>query len=441
MLRRRRKHEALLVSGFGDKSGGGTYVVRHGEAKQLDALSSTGLAVANGRVARLLRSATELYGSEMLVYDEGGIERYIRLDAIVDPHDILWDGSYYVVASAAANSIFWLSPSGDVVRRWQAPGEGDAWHLNSLLLDEGRLHAAAFGRFERHREWSLHKDTASGFVFDVETGKEVISGLSYPHHPRRIGDSWVVCNSGMRELLELECDGTILRRFDLASWTRGLAVTQDVFYVGESVLRGGDGATATASIAVVSRDDWRLRDRIPLPCEEIYDIVLAPDALVEAVLRGFRTNPVRTAERDQLALFDELGVRPARIWATGDALEPDACRVGLTATLPEELAVNSWHEFECQVDNLGAEFFVSAPPHPVHISYRWLRDGEAEEGTRSRLPRAIPPRGGLVCRVGLVAPSKPGTYDLRLTLVQEGIAWFDDLDSRNALTQPVRIAL
>jgi hypothetical protein len=221
-----------------------------------------------------------------------------------------------------------------------------------------------------------------------------------------------------------------------------LAVTQDVFYVGESVLRGGDSrtATATASIAVVSRDDWRLRDRIPLPCEEIYDIVLAPDALVEGVLRGFRTNPVRTAERDQLALFDELGVRPARIWATGDALEPDACRVGLTATLPEELSVNSWHEFECQVDNLGAGFFVPAPPHPVHISYRWLRDGVVQEGTRSRLPRAIPPRGSLACRVGLVAPSTPGTYDLRVTLVQEGIAWFDDLDPRNALTQPVLIA-
>jgi hypothetical protein len=439
MLRKRRNQETLLVSGFGDKSGGGLYAVARGEVEQLDALSTTGLTVANGRVARLLRSATELYGSEMLVYDKNGIERYTRLDDVVDPHDILWDGSHYVVASAAANSILWLSASGEVVRRWDAPGEGDAWHLNSLLLDDDRLHAAAFGRFERHRDWSNHNDVACGFVFDVQTGEEVVAGLSYPHHPRRVGGSWIVCNSGTRELVELDGDGTVRRRLELGSWTRGLAVTDEVFYVGESVLRSGESATTTACLAVVSRDDWRVGDRIPLPCEEIYDVVVAPEALVEGVRRGFRTNPVRTAERDQLALFDEVGVRPARIWATGDALEPAACRVGLTAAIPEELEVNSWHELDCRIDNLGTEFFVSAPPHPVHASYRWLHEGVAEDGARSRLPHAIPPGTGMVCRVGVTAPSEPGVYELRLTLVQEGVAWFDDLDPRNVLTRPVRI--
>jgi hypothetical protein len=41
--------------------------------------------------------------------------------------------------------------------------------------------------------------------------------------------------------------------------------------------------------------------------------------------------------------------------------------------------------------------------------------------------------------VGLAAPSSPGTYELRLTLVQEGIAWFDDLDARNAWSARVRV--
>jgi len=432
VLLRKRDDEILLVSGFGERTGGGIFTVAQGDVERLDTLSSTGLTIANGRLARLLRSATELYGSELLLYDAEGIERYIRLDQVVDPHDIVWDGSHFVIASPATNSLVWLSPSGEVVRRWAAPGQGDAWHLNSLLLDGDRLYAAAFGRFERHREWSEHGEGAKGFVVDVGTGDEILSGLSHPHHPRRLGDSWIVCNSGMHELLELGGNGAIRRRLELRSWTRGLAVTERHFFVGESALRRPDAHEATASVAVIRRKDWRLRERIALPCEEIYDIVQAPPELVEGLRRGFRTNPVRTAERDQLALFDELGLRPARLWATGEALSPDACRVRFAARGPAKLAANSWHELECRIENLGSTFLVPAPPHPVHISYHWSRDGASEEGVRSPLPYAIPPGTGVTCRCGLVAPSAPGEYELRLTLVQEGIAWFDELDPRNA---------
>src|SRR5215475_4723367 len=98
---------AFLISGFGAGAGaGGLFLLEDGACERLDTLSSTGIAGAGGRVARLLRSATELYGSELLVYDERGIERYVRLDEVVDPHDLLWDGSHYVVASTTANSVF-----------------------------------------------------------------------------------------------------------------------------------------------------------------------------------------------------------------------------------------------------------------------------------------------------------------------------------------------
>ena len=159
MLRRRTGDVTLLVSGFGERSGGGIFAVSGRHVEQIDSLSSTGLAVACGRVARLVRSATEHYGSELLLYDGRGVDRYARLDEVVDPHDILWDGTHYVVASTAANSLFWLSAQGEVVRRWEAPGDGDAWHLNSLTLVDGQLYAAAFGRFE---------PTASGHVIGAK---------------------------------------------------------------------------------------------------------------------------------------------------------------------------------------------------------------------------------------------------------------------------------
>ena len=440
MLRRRTDIVTLLVSGFGERSGGGIFAVSGRGVEQVDSLSSTGLAVARGRVARLVRSATEHYGSELLLYDANGVDRYVRLDDVVDPHDVVWDGTHYVVASTTANSLFWLSAQGEVVRRWQATGDGDAWHLNSLVLADGRLYAAAFGRFDHHRDWIEHKHDGRGIVFDVESGRDVLTGLDCPHHPRRLDGSWLVCNSAQHELLELTDDGRVQRRLELRSWTRGLATAGGTFFVGESSTRDRWDATAGASIAVVSQKDWRVRDRIALPCDEIYDIVVAPAELVDGVRRGFRTNPLRTAERDQLALFDQVGARPQRMWATGDALAPEHCRVALSATLPQELTAGSWHEVTCRIENLGPAFLVSAPPHPVHISYHWVSGATAEEGERTRLPQSIAPRTSAECYLGLHAPAEPGVYELRVTLVQEGVAWFDELHPENALRTSVRIS-
>jgi len=189
VLRRRTDIVTLLVSGFGERSGGGILAVSDRGVEQVDSLSLTGLAVAPGRVARLVRSATEHYGSELLLYDANGVDRYVRLDEVVDPHDVVWDGTHYVVASTTANSLFWLSAQGEVVRRWQATGDGDAWHLNSLALGDGRLYAAAFGRFDHHRDWIEHKHDGRGIVFDVESGRDVLTGLDCPHHPRRLEGS------------------------------------------------------------------------------------------------------------------------------------------------------------------------------------------------------------------------------------------------------------
>ncbi len=440
---RRRRKRVLLASGFGEDTGGGLFALDGSKVERLDELSTTGLAVSDGRLARALQGPTEPgYGAELVVYDERGVERYLRLDDGHDPHDLLWDGNVFVLASPSSNRVLWFSGAGELVDSWDAPGEGDAWHLNGLLDVEGDLHVMAFGRFGAHRQWAGENTDGTGFVMNLRTGEDVISGLWCPHNPRLVDGSWLACNSGGRELLQLSRDGEVERRLQLASWTRGLAIDERHVYVGESApRRASTGETTRAHVVTVSREDWQVVSRVELPCREVYDLALVPAEVAEGVRRGFRTNPLRAAEQDQHALFRRAGVRPARLWASGDPIPAEGRRARVEADVPSELRPEQLVELECVVHNLGSAIFVSAPPNPVHISYRWFPgngDGPIE-GPRALLPAALPPGEEELCRLGLKAPADPGRYMLRLTLVQEEIAWFDDPDERNAHVQEVEV--
>lgn len=434
----------LLISCLGEQTGGGLFAYDGKAVEQLDTLSSTGLAVADGRFGRLLWSSGEA-GSvgELLVYDEVGVARYFRIDSLREPHDLAWNGEEFVAVSTMSNSILWLSPSGEVSRTWQAEGNGDAWHLNSVFPVDGRLVAAAFGRFSRHREWSDGRAAGKGIVFDLATGEDIVTGLSCPHDPRLVDGLWLICNSAQKELIAVEPDSDAIRqRVQLKGWTRGLAVDEDLLYVGESANRAIPVAGELASVAVIDRRRWSVVDRLPLPCQEVFDVIRAPRALAQGIRQGFRTNPLRTAEQDQHRLFQEVGASPARLWAVGDPLPASACRIDLEARVPESLGAGTIHEFECLIANRGDAILVSAPPNPVLISYRWVNRSEPGgmiEGDRSILPEALPPGVERACRFSLRTPETPGVYRLVVTLVQEQVAWFDELDARNAWSGQVQI--
>jgi hypothetical protein len=65
----------------------------------------------------------------------------------------------------------------------------------------------------------------------------------------------------------------------------------------------------------------------------------------------------------------------------------------------------------------------------VGVGYRWFDDrGKivVAEGDRSRLPRDVPTGVSAEVATRIPVPAKPGAYRLRITVVQEGVAWFDD---------------
>ena len=78
----------------------------------------------------------------------------------------------------------------------------------------------------------------------------------------------------------------------------------------------------------------------------------------------------------------------------------------------------------------------------VAVSYRWLNDrGEVVvgEGERFPLPENLPPGDSTEVTERIRVPDEPGSYRLRITLVQEGVAWFDDTADGSAVSFQVEV--
>jgi hypothetical protein len=435
---------SIVITAFGDRdTGGGLFVLEREGVRRVDWLASMGLAVdpEAGRVARLLRDAGDPDGpGELLVSDARGVALYRRVDMLVDAHDAVWHDGQLVVASTSTNSLLWLDPGGEVTRTWTARGEGDAWHLNSLAVDDGRLLACAFGRFADHRGWAAPGAARGrGIVFDVESGETVIEGLSCPHTPFRLDGRWAVCDSADDALVVLD-GGTVADRVPLGGWTRGAAVVGDRIYVGVSARRQED-PSGRAAIVLLDRATLAEVARVPVPAREVYALAAVPAPLIAGLERGFRTNAARVGDADQLALFRAAGVEPELLWAVSDPLPETACRTTLAAELPSSMREGDSIEAPWTLSNHGGAVLPIAHPHPVHIGARWF----ASDGTvlaqheRAELPRSVPPGATVRGTITLTAPAGADTRLLRLAPVQEFVRWFDDVDTANGVATHVAV--
>jgi hypothetical protein len=109
-----------------------------------------------------------------------------------------------------------------------------------------------------------------------------------------------------------------------------------------------------------------------------------------------------------------LGVFAADLSSEGT---PDRATTGAAFAVP------------VRIRNTGGETWPKSGPWPVHASYRWLDASGStvlHEGLRTALPRDMPPGDETALDVRVETPAAAGTYVLRITLVQETWAWFDD---------------
>jgi hypothetical protein len=270
-------HDSILVTSLGayEDSGvgtGGFVSLRAGKSTVIDRLDSTGLCEVDGVVYRFIRGLHSIAG-----YTEAGVRYLLSVPEVRDAHDLLLRDGQFICVATGNNEVLWIDPLGRIVRRWQAPGERDAWHLNCLTEKEGRLYFSAFGRFAEHRGW-VGQCKGKGIIFDLESGAEEVSGLNGPHNPRWIDDQWVVCDSHASGVV-LQRPGEAPQRIQLAGFTRGLAWDAHYFYVGESADRKAKVPVLESTVAVISRQTLEVVERYEVPFPEIYELILVQPAL------------------------------------------------------------------------------------------------------------------------------------------------------------------
>jgi Domain of unknown function (DUF4915) len=436
--------DRLLVSGFG-KWGGGIYDLTGATPEALDDLATSGITLGGGRLWRVLRAPGEQTSTcELLSYDARGLRSYRRLDAIRDPHDVCWhEGAVHV--SSSWNDTVWRVTGGAAEKLWQARADTtvpDAWHVNSLVVVDGALHVCAFGRFERHKAWKTARRQDVGFVLDLRTGHEVLTGLTHPHAPRRRGDHWYVCESTPGRLSELDATGRLSRQAPIRRFTRGLALIGDWALVGGNAHRDHDDDRA--EVLVVDLESFEVVERVPLPCLEVYDILAAPSPLARGVALGFGSNAARAVEQYRSARRPperrpgpaDAAVRlvPSRIAASSAAMgrpleAGDARRCGVRGTIPSELVAGTVHTVPLRVVNRSSRPIGSVLPRPIKVAARWFpvtegQRGKPEPNPRVPLPRAVPTGGHTTIDLPLEVPLGPGLYEVWVALHQPRLGWF-----------------
>jgi hypothetical protein len=123
----------------------------------------------------------------------------------------------------------------------------------------------------------------------------------------------------------------------------------------------------------------------------------------------------------------------------------EECKVTLWAALPATMRAGAELPVDYRLTNRSRTELVSSFPYTTQVGYRWFDpDG-----------RAVTPNGGVSFRpvdralaagettdgvLRVAAPHASGRYTLRLSVVQENVAWFDDLDPANGSAALVRVS-
>lgn len=101
----------------------------------------------------------------------------------------------------------------------------------------------------------------------------------------------------------------------------------------------------------------------------------------------------------------------------------------LLSSLPESVWGGEILLLTIELTNRGTIPWLTFGRYPVHLSYHWQTlagQPVVPDGFRNVLPMPVPPGHHVVMEMRVEPPPTPGTYQLVVDLVEEGIGWFSE---------------
>jgi len=158
-----------------------------------------------------------------------------------------------------------------------------------------------------------------------------------------------------------------------------------------------------------------------------------PENVGENLQRKFSISEMRAAP-DLFAVASHSPIRVAKLLSQTrmEALdEVEVKRIEMSVgSYPSKMRTSSRHTLSVELRNNSMTDLKSVAPYPVHLAYHWLSaEGKLVEfdGERTLIVPDAKAGSSDVYEISVATPVQPGSFLLRVTLVQEGIRWFDQV--------------
>ncbi|MEY2558282.1 MAG: lipopolysaccharide transport system ATP-binding protein [Verrucomicrobiota bacterium] len=125
---------------------------------------------------------------------------------------------------------------------------------------------------------------------------------------------------------------------------------------------------------------------------------------------------------------------PGRELLRMDRLKPEEVKnISLHVPgVPKELRPGELVWLDVEITNNTARALLCGAPFPVNLAYHWLgypaRDTITFDGERTAILPELAPKNTGQWKMFVIAPQKPGDYLLQVTMVQEQVRWFEEVD-------------
>ena len=253
--------------------GGGVFSCRNDAIICLDDRPTCGLSLAPGKLAR----AVQAEDAVVLTTAEGGQE---YRGPWADIHDVLLtEQGFYLVSTETSEVLRWDVAKKTVAGRWQFSEHRDSWHINCLGIVHEELCFTAFGDFSEARGYKNNSATR-GFLRSIhDTKNPWLEGLSQPHSILTARDGYLyLCDSETGNIRQYTMEFTLQRTLNIGGYSRGLAWRDGILFVGLSASRNVvEGEHQQAKIVAFDTKTWTEINRIVVPCQEIYDLLIFDD--------------------------------------------------------------------------------------------------------------------------------------------------------------------